>query len=120
MGGARKLSDEQFLSILRENGGLFAKTSRAIKEQFDIDYSRQAVRDRALNFPDELADIDEECLDIAEDGLMTLIKQGSESAKIRAIELCLKTKGKKRGYIERQEIAITEIPTLPPITLKRR
>ena len=35
---AKKLSDEQFFAILRENGGLFARTSRAIKKEFKIDF----------------------------------------------------------------------------------
>lgn len=113
MGGSRKITDEQFLSILRESAGLFARTARAISKQFKIKYSRQAVRDRAKSFPEELLDIAEENLDIAEEGLLTLMRSGSENIKIRALELFLKTKGKKRGYIEKQEI---EHSIILPIT----
>ena len=104
MAGARKITDEQFLSLLRENGGLFARTARAIKKQFGIEYSRQAVRDRAGKFPEELMDIAEENLDIAEEGLLSIMRSSNEQTKLRAIELYLKTKGKKRGYVERQEV----------------
>lgn len=121
MGNPKKISDEQFLSLLRENAGLFARTARAIKKQFKIEYSRQAVRDRAEKFPDELMDICEENLDIAEEGLHSLMRSGNEAVKLRAIELYLKTKGKKRGYIERQEIDATiNVPVLPKIIIKRK
>lgn len=99
-----KLSDEQFFSILRENAGLFARTARAIKQQFGIKYTRQAVRKRALASPEILKDIEEENLDIAEEGLHTLMRSQNERIKLKAIELFLKTKGKKRGYVERQEM----------------
>lgn len=104
MNNGTKISDEQFLSILRENAGLYAKTARAIRDQFKIQYSRQAVRDRAKSFPDELKDIEEENLDIAEEGLLSLVKSDNENIRLKACEIMLKTKGKKRGYIERQEL----------------
>lgn len=120
MGGARKISDQQFLSILRENAGLYARTANAIKKQFGISYSRQAVRAKAEKFPEEIADIEEENLDIAEEGLMTLMRKGSESTRMRAIEVFLKNKGRKRGYNEKTEIDlnIKEIPELPNIVIK--
>lgn len=104
MGAPKKISDEQFLSILRENCGLYARTARAITEQFGIPYTRQAVRAKAENFPAELADILEENLDVAEEGLMSLMKSDNETVRLKAIELYLKTQGKKRGYTEKTEV----------------
>jgi len=104
MNKGSKLSDQQFLSILRENAGLYARTARAIRKQFKIDYSRQAVKERAEHHPEELLDICEENLDIAEEGLHSLMRSSNETVKLKAIELFLKTKGKKRGYVERQEV----------------
>ena len=100
----KKLTDEQFLSILRENAGLYSQTAKAIERQFKIKYSRQAARERAEKFPKEVAEIEEHNLDCAEHGLHTLIKTSTGTVKLKALELLLKTKGKKRGYVERREI----------------
>ena len=99
-----KISNEQFLSILRENGGLFAKTARAISKKFKIKYSRQSVRDRAERHPEIMKDIAEENLDIAEEGFLSLMKSENEQVKLKACEIYLKCKAKHRGYVERQEI----------------
>ena len=107
MAKLRKISDKEFLAILRENGGLYARTAKAIENQFKIRYSRQAVRDRAVKFPEEVADIEEENVDIAEEGLHSLMRSENETVRLRAIELYLKTKGKKRGYIEKTEQEVT-------------
>ncbi len=94
-------------------------TARAIKKQFKVGYSRQAVRDRAEKFPEELLDIVEDNLDCAEEGLMTLMRSDNEQVRLKAIELYLKTKGKKRGYTERTEIeANVKFPILPDIVIK--
>ena len=100
-----KISDEAFLSILRENGGLYAVTAKAIDDQLGIKLSRQAVRQRAMDHPEELKDIEEEQSDIAEEGLQSLMKSADDKIKIDAIKFYLKTKGKKRGYVERTEVS---------------
>jgi len=48
--------------------------------------------------------IQDSVLDFAESHLYKLVKEGNPAATI----FFLKTKGKKRGYIERQEIEVTE------------
>jgi len=48
--------------------------------------------------------IQESVIDFAESHLYKLVKEGNPAATI----FYLKTKGKKRGYIERQEIEVTE------------
>lgn len=102
-----KLSDVQFLSILRANGGLFSRTARAIEEKYKVTFSRQAVRERALKHPKELQDIEEEIIDVAEEGLQGMIRGSDNRVKLRAIELFLKTKGYKRGYVESKHLDIT-------------
>ena len=100
----KKLSEKEFLAILRENGGLFARTAKAIEDKYECTYTRQAVRDRAEKHPKELEDIEDEMLDIAEGELHKMIKEEKSSRiRLRAVELYLKTKGKKRGYVERIE-----------------
>ena len=54
-------------------------------------------------FADKVKDIEEIALDFAESQLHTQMKDGSTSATI----FYLKTKGKKRGYIEKSELDIT-------------
>ena len=102
----KKLTDKQFWTILREGAGIYGRTVRLIKKSYDIDISRQAVRERAKKRPDELKDIKEECVDIAEEGLHTLMRSKNESVRLKAVQLYLKTIGKKRGYVERQEFDI--------------
>jgi len=102
-----KISDEQFLSILRESAGIFGRTAREISKKFKIKYTRQSVRERAENFLNELTDIREENLDIAEEGLHSLMQSKNENIKLRALEIFLKTQGKKRGYNEKQEVDVT-------------
>jgi len=102
------LSDEEFFSILRENAGLFARTAKAISETYGIEYSRQAARQRALMSPEILADIDDESLDLAEGGMNDLMKSLDEDVKFKSCQFVLKTKGKKRGYVERVENAVTD------------
>jgi len=60
-----------------------------------------------LQDPDYAAaieDVSEVAVDFAESHLHKLIKDGNPAATI----FFLKTKGKNRGYVERQEIAVAE------------
>lgn len=102
-----KVTDRQFWTILRENGGLFARTARAIAKQFNIEYSRQAVADRANKKPELLLEIAEENVDVAEEGLHSIMRKSEDRVKLDAIKFYLKTMGKKRGYIEKSEHDMT-------------
>ena len=100
----RKLSDKEFWTILRKNAGLYARTARAIEREFGIAYSRQAVKARAETQPDLLADIVEETVDIAEEGLHEMMRSNLPTIRMKAIELYLKTKGAHRGYFTKDTI----------------
>lgn len=109
-----KLSDEEFLSILRENAGIYARTARAINKQFpSLGYTRQAVRQRAERFPEELADIQEQNVDIAEEGLHTLMLKGTPTLKLKSIDIFLKAKGRIRGYGDRMDLSSGDKPLVP-------
>ena len=99
-----KISDKNFFNILRENGGLYARTARAIERQLGITYTRQSVKERAEKHPEILNDIKEEVLDIAEEGLVSLMRSRNEPVKLDSTKFILKTKGKSRGYVETQNI----------------
>ena len=60
------------------------------------------------DFKQQVADIADVALDFAESQLHAQISEGSTAATI----FYLKTKGKKRGYIERQEIENTGEPQI--------
>ncbi len=98
-----RLSDNEFWAILRENAGLYSRTARAIAKKYDMPYSRQAVQSRAEKKPELLQDIQEENLDIAEEGLHSLMRSKNERVRLRAVELYLRTRGRCRGYVERVE-----------------
>lgn len=101
-----KLSDEQFFAVLRENAGIFARTARKIREQYGINFTRQAVRERALSKPELLNDILDDAMDTAEEGLHSLMRSKNERVKLNAIEFFLKMKGKDRGYTDKLELDI--------------
>ena len=52
-----KVSEKEFWEILRENAGLYSRTARAIEKQFNVSYSRQAVKERAEKDMERLNDI---------------------------------------------------------------
>lgn len=56
------------------------------------------------DYKQAVKDIDNRTLDFAESHLHKLIKEGNPAATI----FFLKTKGKARGYVERQEIEVAE------------
>jgi len=99
----KKLSDKQFFEVLRSCAGLYARTARKITRELGIPYTRQAVRDRALANPDELEDINEEAIDLAEETLHSLMRSKDERIAIQAVKLYLTTKGGKRGYTQRSQ-----------------
>jgi hypothetical protein len=102
-----RLSEKEFWAILRKNAGIYARTARAISDKYDIEYSRQAVRDRALKKPQLYEDIIQESLDVAEESLRSLMFSKNERIRFNAIEFFLRTKGRERGYVEKSVNEIT-------------
>ena len=103
-----KVSDVEFWSALRKNKALYSRTARALELKYNITYSRQAVKERAEKDLDQLNDIVEENLDVAEEVHHNLMMSKDEKIQIKASQFYLKNKGKGRGYIEKQQIEINE------------
>jgi len=96
------LSDkkENFIKALKANLGNIAESCKS------INISRQTyyrwIEDK--QFLQSCKDAEESLLDFAESQLQELIKDKNPIA----IFFYLKTKGKKRGYIEKQEVQLTK------------
>ena len=103
-----KVTDIQFWTELRKNKALYSRTARAIEKKYNVTYTRQAVKHRAEKDIDQLNDIVEENLDIAEEVHHKLMLSEDEKIQIKATQFYLKNKGKGRGYVEKQEVEITE------------
>lgn len=88
---------KQFLELLENNAGNISKTCKAsnIGRTTFYDWSKQSE-----HFKKEYENVMENLIDEVESSLMTNIKKGDTIATI----FFLKTRGKSRGYIERQEI----------------
>lgn len=99
-----KLSDAQFWSALRANGGIYARTARAIEKQYNIPFSRQAVRERAIKDKEQLLDIRQQNLDDAEDTLFTLMRTGPPNVRLKATTFYLERQGKELGYNKQTEV----------------
>lgn len=109
MGKRSNLSDKEFLAYLRNNAGLYARTARAIERDLGIKFTRQAIQMRASKFPNEIKDIKEQNIDIAEEALHDLMRSKNPSIKLKAAELYLRTIGKGRGYVEKAEVDVSNI-----------
>jgi len=92
---------EQMLEALEKSLGIVSTACKM------IDISRQTHYDwlkKDEDYKKAVDSIQESVLDFAESHLYKLVKEGNPAATI----FFLKTKGKKRGYIERQEIEVQE------------
>jgi hypothetical protein len=101
-----KINNEDFWKLLRDNNGVFQATANVIAQVTGGTYTRQAVQDRASKDPEQLDDIRESNLDLAETGMMTLAVSDNEAIKLKACETILKRKGRKRGWGDKQELEI--------------
>jgi len=106
MGKRSRLTKAQFLEILRDNAGLYARTSRAIEKVYGFPMTRQAVRQRAEKYPEELKDIQEQTIDVAEETVLDVMRKGKDRERLDAAKFLLKTIGRIRGYVEKQEIDV--------------
>lgn len=93
----------KFLELFRKNMGIVSATCEA------MNISRQTYYDWLKSddeFKKSCEDIKETQIDFAESSLLKQIKDGNATSTI----FYLKTQGKSRGYIERQEIDYNLVP----------
>lgn len=102
-----KVTDEQLIDVIKKNAGLVNDIVKALKKEYGIDITRDAIYKRKENNPaiaEAFIEAEDEMLDIAESKLIAAIKRG----EMKPIMFYLRTKGKRRGYAERQEITGAE------------
>ncbi|QDP66240.1 MAG: hypothetical protein Unbinned805contig1001_11 [Prokaryotic dsDNA virus sp.] len=91
------LKKEQFLEALEKSMGIVSQATKKVGIDRTTPY-RWAREDK--EFKQKVEEIQNVVLDFAETKLYNLVDSGNPSATI----FLLKTKGKHRGYVERQEI----------------
>ena len=102
-----KVTEEQLIDAIKKNAGIVADVVKSLHKEYGIDITRDAIYKRKESNPAIAAAFDEaedEMLDIAESKLIKAIKRG----EMKPIMFYLRTKGKRRGYAERQEITGAE------------
>jgi len=96
--GRNKYTAEQFIKAIPGTGGIISAIARKVDCEWN---TAKAYIDK---YPTIKQAYDNECqtiLDMAETGLYKAIREGKDWA----IKYILSTKGKSRGYVERQELS---------------
>ena len=101
------LSDkkEKFLKQLSENLGNVSESCKA------LNISRQTFyrwKEADQQFKESCDNVPEELLDLAESALLAEINSPKSRGHTTAYIFYLKTKGKSRGYIEKQEVELVK------------
>lgn len=95
---------ETFIEVLKRSMGNVSKACKACKISRFCYYNWLKTDNE---FKEACENISEYLLDFTEDALFSLIKKKDKTAII----FYLKTRGKGRGYVERQEIEHKDTPT---------
>ena len=101
-----KFTVEEVIAAVKKNRGILTLAAK------ELGCARQTLHNYVNRYPtvaQAVSDERESLLDLAEGSLFEQVRKGN----ITAIIFTLKTIGKHRGYVERQEIASTK-----PITLR--
>lgn len=99
-------SDEQILDALRKSNGMISAAAKQLKCDRGTIYHRMKDNDAFKALIDEIR---ETVVDEAETQLRKAVKRGEPYAVV----FTLKTLGKSRGYVERQELTGADGKDLP-------
>lgn len=97
MASKPRYTPAQVIAALQATKGLMFLAAKKLRCQY------QTVKNYCDRYPEVQAVLEEErgaMVDLAEQKLLTSIRKG----EAWGISLCLKTLGKHRGYVERQEV----------------
>jgi CRP-like cAMP-binding protein len=102
-----KVDHIEFFNILRKNKGIYSKTAEEISQTYGVNYTRQAVRQRALEHPEIYQDIIDQYVDKALENMDSLMDSKDERVKMKASETMLKYLGYRFGLVEKTNLDIT-------------
>ena len=99
----KKVTDEQLIDAIKKNAGIVSDILTTLKKEYGIEVTRDAIYKRKETnaaIAAAFEEAEDNILDIAESYLIKAINKG----EMKPIMFYLRTKGKRRGYTERQEI----------------
>ena len=105
MGRPRKLSDEQIIAALRETKGLVSLAAHNLGCSTQTIYVRSK---ESQAIADAMGEERSKVIDLAEQKLYEALERGEKWA----VELALRTIGRVRGYVEKQELETTSTSRL--------
>lgn len=100
---AQRVTDEQIAKMYSKRGCSVSSTCEALGITRQTFYNRVK---KSAKLAEQIAEADESILDWAESRLLEKIKEGDTTSLI----FLLKTKGKRRGYVERVENEVSINP----------
>lgn len=101
--GVVKLTAPQlsFIQALKDNLGIISKAAHDVGMHRNTHYHWIKTNPK---YAEEVSAIEEDCIDVVENALMNNILAGD----VASIIFYLKTKAKKRGFVEKSEIGVTD------------
>lgn len=103
MGRRKRIEDKEIIKVYEKKGCNVSATCTALNIDRTTFYN---WRNKSKKLDDKLKEVEESLVDFTESKLLEKIAEGD----MTAIIFHLKTKGKKRGYIERVENNISLTP----------
>jgi hypothetical protein len=97
MGAEKSYTDEQIAKAIKGSGGIMSSIAKRLKCNWNT--ARKYVNSKP-EFEEMLQEEEEAVLDMGEAALYAQVK----NQEAWAVKYLLATKGKKRGYVERQEV----------------
>lgn len=98
-----KVTEDQLIDAIKKNAGIVSGILQTLKKEYNVELTRNAIYERRYDNPKidaAFIEAEEMTADVAENRLLDAIRSGN----MKAVMFYLKTKAKKRGYVERQEM----------------
>lgn len=107
-----KVTDAQIIEAYHAAFGIIARAAKLLEKDLKIKFSRQAMKERVDSLIRDgvlLDDATENLIDLAESAALDILAKGSEKGKISILNLILKTKGRERGWGDKESKEVQKI-----------